>query len=85
MEGLNDREFIDRLEKLRATDFDMFMNLVLLSLKTHPDFAVEDDSPIEKKVSAMKIVLKYFEEKEDYEDCAFLRDLQKKIEDAEKR
>jgi hypothetical protein len=30
-------------------------------------------------------VFKHFEEKEDYEDCAFLRDLQKRIEDAEKR
>lgn len=85
MEGFNDEEFIEKLEELKEKDIDGFMSLVLFSLKTHPDFAVEDDTPIEKKVSAMKLVLKHFEEKEDYEDCAFLRDLQKRIEDAEKR
>jgi hypothetical protein len=85
MEGFNDQEFIAKLEELKERDIDGFMGLVLLSLKTHPDFAVEDDTPIENKVLAMKRVLKYFEEKEDYEDCAFLRDLQKRIEDAEKR
>jgi hypothetical protein len=85
MEGFNDEEFIAKLEEIKEKDIDGFMSLVLLSLKTHPDFAVEDDTPIENKVSAMKRVLKHFEEKEDYEDCAFLRDLQKRIEDAEKR
>ena len=85
MNAFDDQEFIAKLEELKERDIDGFMGLVLFSLKTHPDFAVEDDVPIETKVSAMKKVLKHFEEKEDYEDCAFLRDLQKKIEDAEKR
>jgi hypothetical protein len=81
---LNDPEFIALLEELKIKDIDTFMGLVLLSLKTHPEFAVEDDTPVEDKIGAMKRVLKHFEEREDYEDCAFLLDLQKKIEDAEK-
>lgn len=85
MEEFNDQEFIAKLEELKEKDIDAFMDLVLLSLKTHPDAAVEDDVPIDYKVTAMKTVLKHFEEREDYEDCAFLRDLQKRIEDAEKR
>ena len=82
--GIDDPEFIAKLEELKEKDIDGFMQLVLFSLKTHPEFAVEDDTSTEDKVKAMKIVLKHFEEREDYEDCAFLLDLQKKIEDAEK-
>lgn len=82
--GIDDPEFIAILEEFKDKDLDTFMELVLFSLKTHPEFAVEDDTPAEDKVKAMKIVLKHFEEREDYEDCAFLLDLQKKIEDAEK-
>lgn len=85
MEGFNDQEFIAKLEELKEKDIDGFMSLVLLSLKTHPDTAVEDNVPVEHKVKAMKTVLKHFEEREDYEDCAFLRDLQKRIEDAKER
>ena len=85
MDGINDREFIAMLEEMKDRDMNAFMDMVLLSLKTDPDFAVEDDTPTVHKISAMKKVLKHFEEREEYEDCAFLLDLQKKIEDAEKR
>jgi len=85
MEAFDDQEFIAKLEELKEKDIDGFMGLVLLSLKTHPDVAVQANTPIENKVLAMKRVLKHFEEREDYEDCAFLRDLQKRIEDAEER
>lgn len=85
MEGFNDQEFIAKLEELKEKDMDSFMDLVLLSLRTYPEFAVEDDTPTDDKIRAMKIVLKHFEEREDYEDCAFLLEIQKKIEDAEKR
>jgi protein-arginine kinase activator protein McsA len=85
MNAFDDQEFIAKLEELKEKDIDGFMSLVLLSLKTHPDTAVQANTPIEHKVTAMKRVLKHFEEREDYEDCAFLRDLQKRIEDAEKR
>ncbi len=82
---LSDEEFIEQLKKIKETDHDKFMNIVLFSLKSHPEFAVEDDAETEDKVSALGKVLKHFEEKEDYEDCAFILALQKKIEDAEKR
>ena len=83
MEGINDQEFIARLEDLKKRDIGKFMDLVLESLKTFPDLAVEDDVPIENKISALKTVIKHFEEREDYEDCAFIRDLQKKIEESQ--
>lgn len=85
MEELNDQEFLAKLEEIKHKDKSKFMDLVLRALKTNPDYAVKEDTPTEKKVTALKAVLKHFEEREEYEDCAFLRDLQKRIEDAEKR
>jgi protein-arginine kinase activator protein McsA len=82
MEAFNDPEFIALIEEIKRTDPDKFMDLVLNSLKTFPDYAVEDNVPVETKVNALEIVLKHFEIREDYEDCAFIRDLQKRIEDA---
>ena len=83
MEAFNDPEFIALIEEIKSQAPDKFMDLVLNALKTFPDYAVEDNVPIETKANALAIVLKHFEEREDYEDCAFIRDLQKRIEDAE--
>lgn len=80
---INDPEFLAILNKLKQEDPDRFMELVLEALKTEPDFAVEDDVPVENKRSALKRIREYFESQEKYEDCAFIRDLQKRIEDAE--
>lgn len=83
MKGLSDPEFIAQLERLKGQDLEAFMDLVLEALKTFPDLAVEDAAAIEKKKTALKILRDHFERREGYEDCAFIRDLQKKIEDAE--
>jgi hypothetical protein len=85
MNDPTDPEFIALLEEIKKRDINRFMDLVLESLKTFPDTAVEDDVPIENKVTSLKTLLQHFEEREEYEDCAFIRDLQKRIEDAEKR
>lgn len=84
MNQFNDEEFIQLLMEVRERDYDAFIHLVLESLKTFPDFAIEDDAPVEKKMSALDLILNHLEEQEDYEDCAFIRDLKEKIEDAAK-
>ena len=45
MKEPTDPEFIAKLEELKNRDIDKFMELVLTSLKTFPDLAVEDDAP----------------------------------------
>ncbi len=69
--------------QLREKDPDGFMNLVLNSLKKYPELAVEDRAPAENKLRALKAMLEHFENIEDYEDCAFIRDLTKQIKDEE--
>ena len=83
MEAFNDPEFIAMIDEIKRQDPDKFMELVLHALKTFPDYAVEDNVPVETKVGALAIMLEHFKEREDYEDCAFIRDMQKRIEDAE--
>lgn len=84
MDRLDEEEFVKHLIDLRTNDYDTFIQLVMNSLKTFPEFAVEDDAPAEVKKAALRVILNHLEEKEEYEDCAFVRDLQKKIDDAEK-
>ena len=84
MDSFNEEEFIQMLIEIREKDYDQFMDLVLASLKTFPEFAVEDDVPVENKITALKTIINHLEEKEDYEDCAFILDLQKKIENGKK-
>lgn len=79
-----DEEFLATLLELRDRDLDKFMQLVLLSLKKFPDLAVSDEQPTEQKIAALKRMLSHFESKEEYEDCAFIRDLQQMIIDVEK-
>jgi hypothetical protein len=80
-----DEKFLESLLEIREQDPALFMNLVLESLKRFPDLAVEDDQPTGQKISALKTMLRHFEKEEKYEDCAFIRDLQKRIEDEEER
>lgn len=77
---LYDEELLKTLLELREKDFDGFMNLVLSSLKKHPEVALEDRAPVESKLKALTSMLKHYEENESYEDCAFLRDLKESIE-----
>jgi hypothetical protein len=80
-----DEEFLASLVELRERDPDLFMQMVLESLKRFPDLAVEDGHDFEHKRRALDQMLKHFESQEKYEDCAFIRDLRKKIDDEEKR
>lgn len=78
-------EFMETILWMMESEPGLFMQLVLESLKSFPDLAIEDDQPTGTKVLALKKMLSYFEREERYEDCAFIRDLQKRIEDEEKR
>jgi hypothetical protein len=80
---LYDKELLQAMLQLREKDPDGFMNLVLNSLKKYPELAVEDRAPAENKLRALKAMLEHFENIEDYEDCAFIRDLTKQIKDEE--
>lgn len=68
-------EFLFYLMEIRRDDPDKFMELVLEALKSERELAITEGSPSEKKLNALDAMMKHFEEKEGYENCAFIRDL----------
>ena len=78
---LSREEFLFYLMEIRREDPEKFMNLVLEALRKEREYAVVEDSPAEKKLSALSTLLNHFESKEGYEDCAFIRDLTNEIKE----
>jgi tellurite resistance protein len=81
---LYDKELLQAMLLMREHDPAGFMQMVLTAIKNHPDLAVSDVAPAENKVRALERMLKHFEEIENYEDCEFIFNLKKKIEDGSK-
>ena len=63
------------LVSLRHTDFDAFMELLYSSLQNELKGAIFDDTPLDNKRSALESMIQYFQDKEEYEKCAVLRDI----------
>lgn len=81
---LNRREFIEEMQRLRAENPAKFMQTMFEIIKRHPDLAISDDAPVEKKAKALDLMIEHFVELEEYEACAYVADLKKKIEDGSK-
>lgn len=77
-----DAELLKAMLELRDRDPDALMDLVLASLKLNMQYALEDESPVENKVKALQSMLAHYEGKEEYENCAFVFELKRMIEDA---
>jgi hypothetical protein len=79
--GLYSKELADALKELRNADVEGFTNLILGVLRFDPDQAVDDNAPSSKKISALNKMIDYLETTERYEDCAFIRDIVKRIDE----
>jgi len=80
-ESIGREEFLMALLKLRENDPDAFMQLILESLKRHPELAISDEHSVERKIQALEKMIRHFEEKEEYEECAFIKKLSDQIKD----
>jgi len=68
------------LVSLRHTDFDAFMNLLYDALQKELSGAIFDQTPLTEKQEALNSMIQYFQDKEEYEKCAVLRDMVLTIE-----
>ena len=68
-------QVLAELVNLRHTDFDAFMYLLYSALQKELKGAIFDDTPLENKRAALNSMIQYFTDKEEYEKCAVLRDL----------
>jgi hypothetical protein len=74
-ESLNSGDLLRKLEALKREDTEAFYNVVFNSLFRFPDEAIRDPAPKESKIKALDSVLQFFEEREEYEKCGFIKGL----------
>ncbi len=72
---LKTSQMLAELVSLRHTDFDAFMNLLYDALQNELSGAIFDQTPITEKQEALNSMIQYFQDREEYEKCAVLRDM----------
>lgn len=77
--GMHDPNLLAKLEELKNRDLDAFSDLIFKALLANEEAAVRDNAPTEKKLRALNNLMQYFESIEKFEECAFLRDLIKRV------
>jgi len=77
---LKTSQMLAELVSLRHTDFDAFMNLLYDALQRELRGAIFDQTPLTEKQEALNSMIQYFQDKEEYEKCAVLRDMVLTIE-----
>jgi hypothetical protein len=77
---LTTSQMLAELVSLRHTDFDAFMNLLYDALQRELSGAIFDETPLTEKQEALNSMIHYFQDKEEYEKCAVLRDMVLTIE-----
>ena len=73
-------QMLAELVSLRHTDFDAFMNLLYDALQNELSGAIFDQTPTTEKQEALNSMIQYFQDREEYEKCAVLRDMVQTIE-----
>ena len=60
---------------LEQTNFDEYMNLSYAVLMSSPSVILKRKDPVDEKLTGINGMIKYFEEKEEYEKCTNLQKL----------
>jgi hypothetical protein len=63
------------LVKLRYTDYDAFMERLYEALRGEFKEVIHDLTPVEGKHQALATMIEYFQNKEEYEKCAELKQI----------
>jgi len=73
--NLNSDDLLKKMEALKVEDVNAFYNVVFNSLLKFPEEVVTDPSPAGSKIKALSSMLNYFEQREEYEKCRFIKNL----------
>ena len=73
--GFSENFLRNLLLTLEHTDFDEFMKLSYAVMMQSPSAVLKREDSIEIKVTAINEMIKFFEEKEEYEKCTNLQKL----------
>jgi len=81
--NINDGELLKKMIALQNQEPDAFYDLIYEAIAEDPSRAIDEGSIAEKKTKALDKMIDHYLEREEYERCALLHDLKKKIQDAE--
>jgi hypothetical protein len=83
---MNDYTFSDDSKKwfrifdgLIVNNEDMFFNALYMAITHHPTYVIASDLEDERKITILGVMLKHFEEKEEFEKCASIYNIKKQI------
>lgn len=79
---LYDEEALAELLTVHEQDPDKFMDMVMTVIKNNPDIVVKDGTAKEKKILALGKICDHYVEKEEYENCVLIQQLEKRINEA---
>lgn len=77
---LYDEDFLKLLLSMHDQDPDKFMDLVMEVIRNNPELVVNDESSPEKKALALSRIREHYVEKEEYENCAIIKELEERID-----
>ena len=81
MKVFDKNESADLFGHLSGEEKKHFMEVCYYKISTYPQLLLKDDvSPHQVKVNSINVMIKYFEGEEEYEKCATLKKLVKKLE-----
>lgn len=74
---IRDEEFMKSLlDQLESSNWDQYMNLCYNVIVMFPENIIKYDLNGKNKITSLDKILSHFEEKEDYEKCKKLKDIQ---------
>lgn len=76
---LYDEELLTELLTLQEQDPNKFMDLVMTVIKENPDIVVKDNHDPVKKIAALSKIREHYVEKEEYENCVLIQQLENRI------
>lgn len=80
-DSIYDEEFLAELLRLKEKEPDKLMKLVMEAIRENPESVIAEQSEVSKKKKALTKLRNYFEEQEEYENCALLLELEKKVDE----
>lgn len=79
----NNRRFRDRwdiiIEGLMVSNKAQFFALLYQAMIEHPTYVILSDMPLERKLEILNGMMLHYEEREDFEKCAALLEMQQQV------
>ncbi len=80
MQDFNENDYADQFfGNLDQSERKYFMEVCYEKILAHPKLLIDNSAPIEVKQNSINVLIKYFEGEEEYEKCARLKKLIRKL------